>query len=106
MPTVFELRTTQRFREWFDALRDREGRILIAKRLERLRAGNPGLRRVLGEGVWELKIPYGPGYRVYYRHAGRIAVLLLCGGHKGTQRHDIAEALRLARELEGTDDGA
>ena len=105
MPPAYEVRMTPRFRDWYGALRDGEGKRRIGARLERLRAGNPGLRRVLGEGVWELKIASGPGYRVYYRLEGRTAVLLLCGGDKGTQRHDIALAMQLARELEHANHG-
>ena len=100
-----EVRMTMRFRSWYAALRDDEGKRRIGARLERLRAGNPGLRRVLGAGVWELKIPAGPGYRVYYRLESGTAVLLLCGGDKGSQRQDIALAMRLARELEDEDHG-
>ena len=106
MQPSFEVRMTPRFRDWYAALRDREGKRRIGARLERFRAGNPGLRRVLGEGVWELKIVSGPGYRVYYRLEGMTAVLLLCGGDKGSQRHDIALAMHLARELEQTDHGS
>lgn len=100
-----EVRMTKRFRDWYANLRDGGGRRSIGARLERLRAGNPGLRRVLGDGVWELKIPSGPGYRVYYRQEGSTAVLLLCGGDKGSQRQDIALAMQLARELGHADHG-
>lgn len=104
MPLI-EVRMTKRFRDWYADLRDSAGKRSIGARLERLRAGNPGLRRVLGDGVWELKIPAGPGYRVYYRQEGRTVVLLLCGGDKGSQRQDIALAMQLARELEHADHG-
>ena len=77
-----EVRMSPRFREWRAALRDHAARQRIALRLQRLAHGNPGLRRVLGEGVWELKIDAGPGYRLYYRMIGREVVLLLCGGDK------------------------
>ena len=106
MQPCFKVRMTPRFRDWYAALRDSDGKRRIGARLERLRAGNQGLRRVLGEGVWELKIDSGPGYRVYYRLEGTTAVLLLCGGDKGSQRRDIALAMQLARELEQPDHGS
>jgi putative addiction module killer protein len=96
----FEVRMTPRFREWLDSLRDHVAKQLIARRLQRFAHGNPGLRRVLGEGVWELKVDSGPGYRLYYRMYGRTVVLLLCGGDKSSQREDIALAVRMARALE------
>ena len=95
-----EVRMTPRFRAWLGSLRDLTTRHCITMRLQRIAHGNPGLRRVLGEGVWELKVNFGPGYRVYYKMQGRSVVLLLCGGDKGSQREDIALALRMARELE------
>jgi len=103
MSATFELRMTARFRNWFANLRDRAAAERINRRLERLRDGHFGLRRVLGEGVWELKVDAGPGYRIYYRQARRTVVFLLCGGDKGSQREDIALALRLAREMESGD---
>jgi putative addiction module killer protein len=104
MQPVYELRTTGRFRAWIASLRDKLARKQVAARLDRLSAGNPGLRRVLGNGVWELKINAGPGYRVYYRLEGRTVILLLCGGNKGSQSEDIALAMRISRELERSHD--
>jgi putative addiction module killer protein len=104
MHPVYELRMTDRFRAWVGGLRDKVARKQVAARLDRLSAGNPGLRRVLGNGVWELKINAGPGFRVYYRLEGRTVVLLLCGGDKGSQSDDIALAMRISRELERSRD--
>jgi putative addiction module killer protein len=81
------------FRKWFTALRDQKARANISRRLDRIGAGNLGQVRVLRSGVWELKIDVGPGYRVYYAHAGQTLVLLLCGGDKGSQDADIARAV-------------
>lgn len=91
-----EVRETVRFRSWLDNLRDTSGRQRILDRIIRLARGNPGQHRVLRDGVRELKINTGPGYRVYYaEHADRI-VLILVGGDKSTQRTDIALAVSLA----------
>jgi len=93
------IETTRAFREWIDGLRDLIGRARIQARIERLAAGNPGVYRVLSDGVCELKIDTGPGYRVYYVQRGRMMIVLLAGGNKSTQREDIARALVLARNL-------
>ena len=97
---AYSLSSTRQFDHWFDALKDPRGRHAIAARLRRLSLGNPGLRRVLPNGVSELKIRRGPGYRVYYTLRGRTVVLLLCGGDKSSRREDIALAVRLAESLE------
>jgi putative addiction module killer protein len=78
--------------EWFNGLRDRRAKQRIEARLARLRLGNPGHVRSLKDGVWELKIDHGPGYRVYYAEHDLVVVVLLCGGDKRTQREDIAAA--------------
>src|SRR5215471_9273305 len=78
--------------EWLAALRDRQARARIRVRLDRLRLGNAGDAHPVGHGVWELRIDYGPGYRVYYAQSGRDILLLLCGGDKTTQTADIALA--------------
>lgn len=83
-----------RFREWLEGL-DAAGRLAILKRIDRVERGNFGDRRYVGEGVWELRVHHGPGYRVYYGEDGPVIVLLLCGGDKSTQWRDI----RNAREL-------
>ena len=84
---------------WLDSLRDVRARARILVRVERLAAGNPGDVRPVGEGVSELRIDYGPGYRVYFKRQGRTVVVLLAGGDKRTQNRDIGTALRLARNL-------
>ena len=80
------------YREWFAALRDVQGRAAIRDRIRRLELGNPGNYRSVGSGVKELKIDYGPGYRVYYGEYSGTLVLLLCGGDKSTQHRDITRA--------------
>jgi len=97
---MIEVRKTEIFAAWFDALRDREARIRIQVRIDRLAMGNPGHHRVLSGGVCEMKIDHGPGYRVYYARHGQAWVLLLCGGSKKTQKADIDVALALAKGLE------
>ena len=93
------IETTRAFREWIDSLRDLMGRARIQARIERLASGNPGLYRVLNDGVCELKIDTGPGYRVYYVQRGRGLIVLLAGGNKSTQCEDIARAIALAKNL-------
>ena len=88
---------TDEFREWLDALRDRTGRARILVRVDRLIDGNPGQHRDLTDGVSELKIDFGPGYRVYYAQRGSRLLLLLAGGDKSTQQKDIATAIKLAK---------
>jgi len=90
---------TERFSRWLDGLRDLHGRARIQARLERLAAGNPGDVAPVGEGVSELRIDVGPGYRVYFTRRGRRVVVLLAGGSKQTQAADIRAAARLARGL-------
>jgi len=82
-----------RFQKWFDALRDRTGRVAIERRLDRLAEGNTGDCKFCRDGVWELRIDTGPGYRVYYAQAGATIILLLSGGKKQTQPRDIARAV-------------
>ncbi len=85
--------------KWLDGLDDIRARARILVRIERLAAGNPGDVKPVGEGVSELRIDYGPGYRVYYKKQGRSVVILLAGGDKRTQSRNIKTALRLARNL-------
>lgn len=80
------------FSEWLDSLRDRSARARIRKRLDRVELGNLGDYKAVGEGVYELRIDYGPGYRVYYGNIDLTIVLLLCGGDKDTQEGDIEKA--------------
>ena|ERR1700761_979185 len=93
-----ELRQTEAFRKWRIRLRDNRARAMIASRLDRLAQGHAGDVRPVGEGISELRIQYGPGYRVYYQNRGSAIVVLLCGGDKSTQAKDIESAKRLARE--------
>ena len=96
---MIEVRKTERFAQWLDGLRDLQARARVQARIERLAQGNPGDVQPVGEGVSELRINYGPGYRVYFKQRGREVVLLLAGGDKRTQAKDIRTALRLARNL-------
>ena len=96
---MIEIRKTALFVQWLDDLRDIQARARVLARVERLVAGNPGDVRPVGEGVSELRINYGPGYRVYFRKRGRELIILLAGGDKNTQATDIKAALRLARNL-------
>ena len=96
---MVEIRKTELFTKWIDGLEDIRARARILVRIERLAAGNPGDAKPVGEGVSELRIDYGPGYRVYYTQRGRSAVILLAGGEKRTQDKDIKSALRLAKNL-------
>ena len=94
-----EIRTTEVFSQWLDGLRDLQARARIQTRIERLAMGNPGDVKAIGEGVSELRIDHGPGYRVYYTKRGREVIILLAGGDKRTQNRDIETALRLKRNL-------
>ena len=91
---------TDVYREWIDALKDRAGRARILVRVDRLIHGNPGHHRDLTDGVSELKIDFGPGYRVYYAQRGTSLLLLLAGGDKSTQQKDIAMAIHLAKSFQ------
>ena len=95
---VIEVRRTDVFMEWLKALRSGTDRAIIAKRLVRLASGNFGDVEPVGEGVSELRIHVGPGYRVYFMRRGTAIVLLLCGGDKGSQSRDIARARAMASE--------
>lgn len=96
---MIEIRKTDVFAQWLNDLRDIQARARVQARIERLAAGNPGDVEPVGEGVSELRIDYGPGYRVYFKKRGRELVILLAGGDKHTQAKDIKAALRLARNL-------
>lgn len=97
---MIEIRKTEVFSLWLDRLRDLRARARVQARIERIADGNAGDARPVGEGVSELRIDYGPGYRVYFKKQGRKVIVLLAGGDKSTQDRDIKTALRLARELE------
>ena len=96
---MVEIRKTENFAKWIDGLSDIRARARILVRIERLAAGNPGDVKPVGEGVSELRIDYGPGYRVYYKKVGRTIIVLLAGGDKRTQNKDIKTAQRLAKDL-------
>ncbi len=95
-----EVRQTEVFRTWLAALSDKRGRAKILVRVERLARGNAGQVAPVGSGVSELKIDFGPGYRLYFQNRGGAIVLLLCGGDKSTQSKDIARAKALARDYQ------
>jgi putative addiction module killer protein len=97
--SVIEIRQTATYFQWFDSLRDRQARARINARIRRLSLGNFGDVKPIGEGVSELRIDFGPGYRVYFVQRGQTLVVLLAGGNKRTQDRDIKKALKLAREL-------
>ncbi|MEI6516270.1 MAG: type II toxin-antitoxin system RelE/ParE family toxin [bacterium] len=94
-----EVLKTEVFARWLDKLRDSRARARVQARIERLATGNAGDGKPVGAGVCELRIDYGPGYRVYFVRQGRDVVILLAGGDKRTQDRDIKTALRLARNL-------
>ena len=94
-----EVRKTTTFAKWIDGLRDIRARARVLVRIERLADGHAGDVKPVGEGVSEMRIAYGPGYRIYFKKRGRSLVILLAGGDKGSQKRDISTALRLARNL-------
>ena len=96
---MIEVRQTDAYDGWFRKLRDRRAKARILIRIRRLSLGNPGDVRPVGGGVSELRIDYGPGYRVYFRLVDRATAVLLVGGDKGTQRQDIESARGLAQKL-------
>lgn len=96
---MIEIRKTERFAEWFAGLRDRPARSRIQARIDRAEIGNFGDCRPVGNGVSEMRIHYGPGFRVYFIQRGKALVILLAGGDKQTQDQDIATAIELARQL-------
>ncbi|MBM4288381.1 MAG: type II toxin-antitoxin system RelE/ParE family toxin [Deltaproteobacteria bacterium] len=96
---MLEIRQTEVYSDWFNSLRDRQARARIDVRIRRLSLGNPGDIKPVGEGVSELRIDYGPGYRVYFVQHGQTVVILLAGGDKSTQDKDIKTARELARTL-------
>ena len=96
---MVEVRQTERFVRWLEGLRDLRGRAKVLARIERLIGGNQGDVKPVGAGVSELRINYGPGYRVYYLQRGTALIILLAGGDKSSQAKDIDEALFLADNL-------
>ena len=97
---MIRVRKTEVFAHWLDGLRDIEARARVQVRIERLSSGNPGDIAPVGEGVSEMRIDVGPGYRVYFKRRGTALIILLAGGDKSTQARDIKTALELARNLE------
>ena len=96
---MIEVRQTDEFSRWLRRLKDVDAVARIVGRIRRLEQGNPGDAKSVGKGVVEMRIAYGPGYRVYYVHRGAVVVILLCGGDKRTQGQDIRRAQELAEEL-------
>jgi len=96
---MIEIRETLEFSAWLESLRDASARTRVQARILRLRLGNPGDVKPVGEGVSEMRIDYGPGYRIYYVKHRTLLVILLAGGTKPTQDKDIKTALKLARTL-------
>lgn len=99
---MLEVRQTAEYEKWFESLKDRTARVRVDIRIRRLSMGNFGIVRPVGEGVSELKIDYGPGYRVYLMQHGSEFVLLLGGGDKSTQSRDIQKAQELANKYKET----
>jgi putative addiction module killer protein len=97
---MIPIRQTEMFSEWMRKLRDLRVRSIIQARIDRLASGNPGDVKPVGEGVSELRISHGPGYRVYFVQSGKVFILLLCGGDKSSQSADIRRAKMMAAELE------
>ena len=96
---MVEIRKTELFAKWIDNLRDVRAKARVLIRIERLASGNAGDVKPVGEGISEMRIDYGPGYRVYYTKRGSELIILLAGGDKSSQSGDIKTALRLARNL-------
>lgn len=98
---MIEVVKSETFNRWLKKLRDRRAVVRINARIDRLAFGNPGDVQPIGDGLSELRIDYGPGYRVYFMQQGNVLVLILCGGDKRTQQEDIAKAKRIAEEWKG-----
>ena len=96
---MIEIRETDAYSKWFKKLRDSEAKARVNIRLRRMALGNPGDAKPVGEGVSELRITYGPGYRIYFTKQDNKIVILLCGGNKSSQTEDIAKAKELKKDL-------
>ena len=96
---MIEIRKTDVFVKWLDGLSDVRARAIVLARIERLASGHPGDVKPIGEGVSELRMDFGPGYRVYYKQQGKVFIILLAGGDKSSQARDIKNALRPGRNL-------
>ena len=97
---MIEVRQSDEFASWLRALRDRQAQKRIAQRLVRVQAGLLGDVKPVGEGVSEMRVQHGPGYRLYFIQSGTTLVILLCGGAKSSQARDIAKAKKMAKEFE------
>jgi putative addiction module killer protein len=100
-PSSLEIVRSNIFDAWLSGLKDREARAQIQKRIRRMQLGNFGDTKRIAKDVSELRIDFGPGYRVYYTQRGSVLVLLLCGGSKKSQGKDIAQATQIARAWDG-----
>jgi putative addiction module killer protein len=96
---MFEVLTTDEFDRWLSDLADERARTRIASRVARLRFGNAGDAKPVGEGVSEMRVHHGPGYRVYYKQTNKTIIVILCGGDKSTQEKDVRRAKKMAAEL-------
>jgi len=96
---VVQIRQTSTFSDWLAGLRDRRAAARIAIRIDRLAAGNPGDVKPVGQGVSEIRIDYGPGYRIYFLRRGPMMIVPLCGGDKRTQDKDVGIAKKLAKQF-------
>ena len=96
---MFDIQKTEEFDEWLSNLADQKAQAKIVSRIERLGFGNPGDVKPVGAGVSEMRVPHGPGYRVYFKQTGKTVVILLCGGDKSTQAKDIKRAKEIAADL-------
>ena len=96
---MYTITETEQYATWFEKLRDRQAKARILARLRRIEIGNFGDHKSLGNGISELRLTYGPGYRIYYTLRGEELVILLAGGDKSSQERDIQRAIELADEL-------
>lgn len=96
---IWEIGRTPIFDQWLEKLRDRTARAIISRRIDRVAEGNLGDVKSLGDGISEIRVDHGPGYRVYFTRRGKVLIVLLCGGDKGSQTRDVARARLLAAEI-------
>lgn len=96
---MIDVLKTNTFDKWFRGLRDARAKARIDERIERLANGNPGDVKPIGNGVSEMRIDYGPGYRLYFVRRGNALIILLCGGDKSSQQKDIGRAIGLAKGM-------
>lgn len=101
---MFVINDTEVFRGWLKRLKDPAGRVAVLRRISRAEQGNFGDHKPVGDGVFEMRIPTGPGYRIYYMQTGEVVYLLLVGGSKSSQPNDIARARHMAAEIRGVTD--